>query len=170
MSPITGHAQSFGAVETPILTVNSEALFEQSAFGKRVSEEIEAAQSVLLAENRKIQAELTAEERELANKRPNMAPEDFRAVADAFDARVKQIRAEQDDKALQIGLKRDREQAVFINAARPILGQLMSEHGASVIVEQRSVLMSDSAIDVTRVAIERLNAELGDGAGLAPKD
>ena len=79
---------TFSVVSQPILTVNSEFLFEESAFGKRVSQELEAAQSVLLAENRKIQAELTAEEKALAAKRPTMTPVDFRAVANEFDARV----------------------------------------------------------------------------------
>ena len=42
----------------------------------------------------------------------------------------------------------------------------MQERGATVIVEQRSVVLSDRSVDVTRDAIELLNTEIGDGTGL----
>lgn len=168
--PEPADAQSMGtAVVHPVLTINSDALFEQSDFGLRVSQEIAAAQSELTAENLEIQAELTEEEKSLADKRPTMAPADFRAVANAFDARVREIRRIQDNKALEVNVMLERERTAFITATRPVLGRMMSDLGAQVILEQRTVILSNSAIDVTRTAIERLNAEIGDGAGLIDK-
>ncbi|MDP2494889.1 OmpH family outer membrane protein [Shimia thalassica] len=159
-------AQSGVRVITPILTIDSERLYAGSSFGARVASEMEADQSVLLAENRKIEAELAAEEKELTEQRKNMTPEDFRAVADAFDRRVQDIRRIQDTKARSIGERREQEQAVFVQAARPVLVELMQEAGASVILERRSILASNDSIDITEQAIARLNAAIGDGAQL----
>ncbi|MEQ9693437.1 OmpH family outer membrane protein [Shimia sp. SDUM112013] len=153
-------------VITPILTIDSERLYAESQFGSRVANEIEAEQSVLLAENRKIEAELASEEKTLTEKRKDMTSENFRAVADAFDQRVQEIRRIQDAKALAINERSDREQSVFIQAARPILVELMREAGASVILERRSILASNDAIDITDQAIARLNESIGDGAEL----
>lgn len=159
-------AQDIQLPQSPILTVDSEALFSQSTFGRQVAQELAAEESVLLAENRRIQAELTEEERVLTEKRSEMEPDAFRAVAEAFDARVVQIRKEQDAKAADLELRRQREQEAFIRVASPILTSLMRQAGASVILERREVLLGDPAMDITAVAIERLNQTLS----VAPED
>lgn len=153
--------------QSPILTVDSDMMFSQSQFGVRVAQELAAEESVLLAENRRIQAELTAEEKALTEKRGEMDADAFRAVAEAFDARVVQIRNEQDAKAANLEQRRQREQEAFIRVASPILTTLMRDAGASVILERREVLLGDPAVDITAFAIERLNATLGAGR---PKD
>ncbi|WP_372886545.1 OmpH family outer membrane protein [Shimia sp.] len=149
---------------SPVLTIESERLFADSAFGQRVAREIEAERSVLLAENRKIESDLTAEEKRLTDMRKTMSPEDFRAVADAFDARVDEIRKAQDTKARAIGERREREQAEFLKVAGPVLARLLQETGADVILERRSVFFSLDMIDITGQAIEELDRVVGDGA------
>lgn len=159
-------AQGLIVPSAPVLTVDSDAMFNQSKFGLRVAQELAAEESVLLAENRRIQAELTEEERTLTEKRSEMEPDAFRAVAEAFDARVVQIRREQDAKAANLELRRQQEQEAFIRVASPILTKLMQEAGASVILERREVLLGDPEVDVTFFAIERLNRTLRDGVAL----
>lgn len=153
-------AQDGGLPQSPILTVDSDMMFSQSQFGVRLAQELAAEESVLLAENRRIQAELTAEEKALTAKRGEMDADAFRAVAEAFDARVVQIRKEQDAKAAKLEKRRQREQEAFIRVASPILTTLMRDAGARVILERREILLGDPAVDITSVAIERLNETL----------
>lgn len=157
-------SQESGASSNPILTIESDRLFLESDFGQRAERETEADRSVLLAENRKIEAELTAEEKRLTELRKDMTAEDFRAVADAFDARVQEIRRIQDAKARAIGDHGDQERADFLRAAGPVLAEMLSETGAAVILERRSVFFSLDAIDITNQAIDQLNRTIGDGA------
>ncbi|WP_158500696.1 OmpH family outer membrane protein [Shimia marina] len=158
-----------GLPQSEILVVDSEQLFAQSSFGQRVAQELAAEESVLLAENRQIQAKLTEEERVLTEQRATMDAKAFRAIAEAFDARVVQIRNQQDAKSVNIEQKRKREEDAFVRAASPILTALMQEAGASIVMERRAVLMFDPAVDITPFAIERLNLVLGDGA-VAPAE
>ena len=162
-----GLAQQLQVPQSAILTIESERLFTDSLFGQRVAREIAAEQSILRAENRQMEAKLAEEEKTLTEKRKEMAPADFRAIAEAFDQRVEEIREFQGKKAREIGQRQEREEALFIQAARPVLADLMREARASVILEQRTILLSDNAIDVTDEAIERLNAAIGDGSDLA---
>lgn len=161
-------AQQQALPQSQVLTVDSDVMFSQSQFGVRVAQELAADESILLAENRRIQAELTAEEKALTEKRGEMEADAFRAVAEAFDARVVQIRKEQDQKAANLERRRQREQDAFIRVASPILTTLMRDAGARVILEQRDVLLRDPAVDVTSFAIERINQTLGDGR--SPRD
>lgn len=156
-------AQQLGVVNSPILTIESERLFTESAFGKRVAREIEAEGAVLTAENRRIEAELTAEEKMLTARRPDMEPEGFRTLADAFDEKVQAIRQTQDAKGRTLGQRQEASRIVFLRAARPILETLMKDAGASVILERSSVFLSANVSDVTELAISRIDAALGEG-------
>ena len=163
-------AQQLGLPQSAILTISSDRLFTDSAFGKRIAREIEADGAVLAAENRRIESELTAEEQELTERRAGMEPEEFRKLADAFDAKVQTIRSVQDGKARALGQRRDEARGAFYEAARPVLAGLMQESGAGVILERSSVFLSANATDVTELAIERINAEIGEGQGGLTED
>ncbi|ASM72515.1 MULTISPECIES: OmpH family outer membrane protein [Roseobacteraceae] len=152
------------AVQTPILTIDTERLFSQSAFGLRVAREIEERGAALSAENRSIEAELGAEEQELTEKRSAMEPGAFRVLADAFDQKVQDTRRAQEAKGRELSQLLEKEQIAFLNTAAPILESLMRDSGAGVILERRSVFLSANAIDITDAAIARINTALGDGA------
>lgn len=156
-------AQQLGLPNSEILTISSDRMFAESAYGKQVSSDIEAQGDILGAENRRIEIELITEERELTERRPEMKPEVFRGLADAFNAKVEDIRRTQDDKARALVQLQEEKQVAFFQAARPILADLMRESGASVVLERSSIFLSATAIDITDMAIGRLDATLGDG-------
>ncbi|PSL17398.1 OmpH family outer membrane protein [Shimia abyssi] len=160
---IAAQAQEQGVPVSAILTIDSDRLFADSQFGRRVVQELDAEQSILRAENRQMEAQLAEEERVLTAKRKEMASEDFSAVAEAFDARVQEIREFQDNKAIEIAQQREVEEAAFVQAARPVLENLMREARASVILERRTIFLSITAIDITDLAISRLDAAIGEG-------
>ena len=153
-------------VKSPILTVEADRLFNESLYGQRLTEEIEVAGSEISAENRQIEAALTAEEKSLTEQRANLPTAEFRKLADAFDEKVQSIRQEQDAKGRALAARTEDVRRDFLEAAQPVLGELMREAGAAVLIERRNVFLSADAIDVTDEAIERINARLGTGAAV----
>lgn len=153
------HAQEpSSALRSPILVIDFEALFRNSEFGRAIQSDLDEKSRALAAENARIDRELAAEEKALTAQRGTLAAEDFRNLADDFDARVQQLRAEQDEKAQAINRLQAEEQLQFRQAAVPILGQLMLETGALIVMEKRSVLVFNDGIDVTEITAERLDA------------
>ncbi len=153
-------AQDLGPAASAILTVDSERVFSTTIAGRQITKDLEARLDKLVSENRRIEAELVAEELDLTERRSTMDQVEFRLLADAFDEKVQRIRAEQDAK--QRSLQRDREadRQVFIDMIAPILSAIGSERGAVVILERRNVLLSADNIDITEEAILRINATL----------
>lgn len=152
-----------GSVVSPILTINSDRVYFESAYGKRVSAQIKEGVTALEAENRRVEAELEAEELQLTKRRGTLSAEAFRALADTFDAKVQRIRAEQDTKLRALDERQVRERDQFLQAAAPVLEQLMRESGAAVILERRLVWVSVTAVDITDEAIALLDETLGEG-------
>ncbi len=151
---------------SPILTINPDRLFSGSAYGQRVETELDAEARALAAQNREIEAALSAEEQTLTQERPTKSPEEFRKLADAFDAKVQGIRKAQEDKSREIADHRDAERQKFLQLAMPILGELMRHDGAVAIMNQQSLFLSLRSIDVTDRAIAAIDAKIGDGAKL----
>lgn len=158
-----------------ILTVDIDRLFNGTQFGERVAREFNTDSAALAEENRRIAEALRAEELALAEARPDMEPESFRAAAEDFDEKAQGIRRAQDakERALENALVEARDQ--FLIVSRPVLGQLMLDRGAFVIVDRRSVVLSLGSIDVTDDAIARIDAEIGEGDAVdlpepAPED
>ena len=165
---VTAQERSRLDVKSPVLTIDSERLFDGSDFGRNTAAEFEALAAQLSSENRRIEEELSQEERDITEQRASLTPQEFRELADAFDAKVQEIRREQDTKTRQLNTDLEERRRQFLNAAAPVLEQLMREAGAGVIMERRSVFISSNSIDITDVAISRLN-EVLPGAGSAPE-
>ncbi|MEM7470155.1 MAG: OmpH family outer membrane protein [Pseudomonadota bacterium] len=154
-------AQDNGDVTPQLLTLNQERLYANSVFASRVLRELEEASTQLAAENRRIEAALVSEEGQLVEDRATMAPAEFRALAEDFDARVTDIRQAQVDKRNALQARADAERARFYELAFPVLFALVEETGALAILNQNAVILSSRSIDVTDLAIERVNAQIG---------
>jgi len=159
--PLAAPAQEIRSpLQSLIVTVDQERLFTGSAYAQSLLDEIEKQASELVAENRRIEGELTAEEKQLTEDRPNMAPEDFRQLAADFDEKVVGIRAAQDAKARDLVRAREEVQQKYYQEVLPILAQVVRERGALVVLDSRSVVLAAGQIDVTAETIRRIDAQL----------
>ena len=153
----------------PIVVVDQERLFDNSQYGQRVLAEIDDRSTALAAENREIEAELTAEEGELTEIRKTASRDAFRDMATAFDERVSAIRAEQDAKLRAVSRLRDEARQTFYGLIGDVLRDILSERGALVLLDRRAVLSTVDAADITAQAIQRIDDEIGDGSTSSPQ-
>lgn len=148
---------------SPVMTLDQDRLFAESKFGREVLARNEAEEAALAAENRKLEAALEAEERSLTDLRARMSPEEFRKLADEFDLRVEEVRQAQDARFRALVRQGEEDRRKFIEAALPVLGRLMGEMGAVVLLDRSAIVLSFGRIDITDDAIARLDIELGAG-------
>lgn len=149
-------------VQSAVLTIDPERLFADSRFGKASIARLESAQNALLAENKNLEAALEAEEKALTERRPTLPAADFRKLADAFDTKAEEIRAARLAKSRNLTAQRDEDRQKFLTAIVPVLGDMMGEMGAVVILDKKTVFLSFERVDVTDRAITQINAVLDD--------
>lgn len=143
----------------PVLTIDQDRLFAETRQGASRSEEVEDRARALAEENQQIEAELTAEERDLTDRRSTLPADEFRALAQAFDEKVQRIRVEQDEKARAINRARDTARQAFLTDIGDIISMIVRERGALIVLDRRDVFLSADSIDITDEAISRINAE-----------
>lgn len=156
-------AQS-SSVRSPVLVIDTDLVFNGSLFGQRVLADVASRVAELEQENLEIVAQLTAEESALAEQRSTMSAEDFRAAAEAFEAKTESFRTSQQIREDEINTYLSAAREQFDRSSRPILGQLMREREAAVLLSRRDVLLYFAAVDVTEEAIVAIDNILGDGS------
>jgi Skp family chaperone for outer membrane proteins len=164
LAQVQAQTQASGpSVTTPIVVLNQEQLLSQSRYGQRIQREVEEAGAALSAENREIESQLVEEELALTEQRATMSTEEFRPLAEEFDIRVEGIRAAQEAKSRALQSQAEAAQARFFEQVFPILISLLRERGATVLMDNRAVLLSVEGADITEAAIALVDAELGEG-------
>ena len=148
-----------------VLTLDQERLFQESDFGRQTMADYDRQAAALAGENRRKENELEGEERALTQRRGLLAPEEFAKLAQAFDARVVEIRVVQDAKTQELARWLDQRRALFFSQVLPVLTDVLAEKGAVAILQSDAVLIALNAADVTPLAIERANESI-----LVPKD
>lgn len=146
-----------------LLTLDPVALYEGSVWFRRVQDTLGRESAALSAENDRLAVDLAQQERELTDHRTEMTPEDFRAKATAFDARVVEVRRTQEDKAMRLNALAEAERKAFFRTAMPVFAKVMADHAAVAILDRQSVFISAEAIDVTEELRRRIDDEVGEG-------
>lgn len=158
-APIPLSAQTLApSAPLPFRILDQERLFQGSQLGQRILEDLRQAQQALEAENQQIFDQLAAEERALTEQRASLSPEEFRALADAFDARVTEIRAEREARAQELFAQTEAETQRFFDRALPILGQMMADEGVAALLRPETVILGVDALDITDRAIAAMDA------------
>ena len=75
--------------------------------------------------------------------------------------KVSIIRTEQGKKEEDLKNKVREEEAEFYKRVYPILYELLLDRGGLILIDQRSVILWDSAVDITDEAILLINQVLG---------
>lgn len=146
--------------KSPVLVIESERLFAETLAGQDIIAALDLARDALVTENSRIESDLEAEEQDLTQRRETLNVDEFRALAEAFDARVQSIRQQQDAKARALSQRFDRQQVDFRRAIAPVLQFIMTEAGAVVMIERRNTFITAEQIDVTDLAIRRIDQAL----------
>ena len=164
-APTLTTAQDVGVLQSGILVIDPERLFEESDMGRQMLAEHQAEREELAATNQRLVSELEAEEQRLTDIRADTSPEEFRDLADAFDERVQRIRADSERRVRDLERDRERLPVEFLGRVDDIILDIMRSSGGVVLLDQRSVILRAEAVDITDRAIARINEEFGDGSG-----
>jgi len=157
------------AAGAQVLILDSNRLYTASRYGRRMLAETEAEGRALASENRDLEAALEAEEKALADRRAALPPAEFQALAQTFDAKVREIRRARSAKERDFEERKDQSQRAFFQRVLPVLNQILEESGADVILDRSAAIITTARVDITDLAIARIDATLPNAAaGPAP--
>jgi outer membrane protein len=149
-----------GIPQPKILVIDRQAIFARSSAGQSVLQQARNYDQQLQSDyNGKISA-LRAEGQKLQQQTAILSSEVRAGKLRDLENRGKTIEqnAQQKLNTIKGGVLQAQEQ--IGNALKPILQGIMTERGANMLLDRNAVIFSTVDVDVTQVAIQRLNQKL----------
>ncbi|HSZ74904.1 MAG TPA: OmpH family outer membrane protein [Rhizomicrobium sp.] len=143
-----------------ILVINREALLRASKVGQSIGLQVQAytqqAEKDLKGQGDALRAEGQSLQQQIAILAPDVKA---KKIAD-FQAkeRALQMKIQQRQTLIQGGVLKARGQ--IEQALAPIIQGIMAERGANLLLDRAAVVFGTADMDVTRVAIQRLDQKL----------
>jgi outer membrane protein len=157
---VAGGPPPQGVPQPKILVIDRKAILERSAVGLSIAQQAQTfwkqAQDQLKAEAAALKAEGQALQQQLAILAPDVKAKkirDFEAKQAAFQQKVQ-------DKQGMIQGGVLAAQTQMENALGPILKGIMLERGANMLMDRNAVIFSTVDVDITQLAIQRLNQKM----------
>jgi Skp family chaperone for outer membrane proteins len=143
-----------------VIVIDRNFILQRSAAGQEMLAQAQNLSKQAETEFKAQEVALTTEAGQLQQQLAILAPDvrdqkekDFTAKQQAFQARVTQRQAE-----IQAGFNKTARQLEV--ALEPILKAIMAERGANMVFDRTAVILSSVDIDVTPVAVQRLDKAL----------
>jgi outer membrane protein len=154
--------QQNGQVPMPkILVINRQAILQSSKVGQDIARQVQAlanqAKAEMDGETKALQAEGQALQQQIAI----LAPDAKQKKIDAFQAKETALNAQAQRREQQIQGGLVVAQGQVENVLGPILGNIMAQRGANLILDKNAVVFAaSSAFDITQIAVDQLNLKL----------
>ena len=152
-------AQPVIAQSSGILVVDLERAYQISKFGKALRDTFNIENKSFNQENSIILNDLKEEEIQLTEDRAILSPEDFSVAAKAFDKKVQKIRKIRLDQIKVVEENFKLLKPFFFRRMDQFFDVIMKEFDATAILEKKSVVRSNKAIDITDLLVERVDRE-----------
>lgn len=143
-----------------ILVIDRAAILRGSAVGQNIMKQVQAltiaAENGLKAKDAALRKEGQALQQQLAI----LAPAAKKAKIAAFEAKQRALQGEvqRQQGLIQGGVLKARQQVE--TALGPVLQKIMQERGANLLLDRNAVVLGTVDVDVTMLAIQRLNQVL----------
>ena len=140
-----------------VLVIDQQTVFDESAFFQELLGSLNEDRLKLRAENQRIFQELRDEELAIAEQRHDYTPEEFEKIARAFDEKVQATRRARSAIEAQADKELTAIRDVFRERIGPVIAQIMMEQNASIIIDRSMALWWADSLDVTQLAIDRID-------------
>jgi outer membrane protein len=153
-------AAAASASQPRIIVIDRNYILQRSSAGQDMLNQVQTLSKTAETEFKTQEQALAAEAGQLQQQMAIMAPDvrdqkekEFTGKQQAFQGRVQQRQAE-----IQAGFNKAARQVEV--ALEPILKAIMVERSANMVLDRSAVILSSADVDVTPVAVQRLDKAL----------
>ncbi len=150
-------------VVSPYAMLDIDELYRISDYGRRVADELDKRRAALAEENVELTVLLEQEEELLGRLAASLSDHEFTILSGAFDAKVGELRQQQDLKAELLQDWLDQEARFFEGFVRQFVRSVAEREGYLFVMNSDTVFHADDDVDITEPIHHELRSVLGDG-------
>lgn len=154
------HAQEAQNIPVAIGIVDMQTVFEKSAAGQSLRKQAEALRDKIRGDLAAQEKALRAEGDKLNAARVNLSQADFQKQAQDLQARMVQLRKQQDEKRRGFEKSYNEAQKTITQTMYKVIGQVAVERKLTLVLNKTAAIVSASAWDISDTVLKQLNAAL----------
>ncbi len=145
---------------TSIAIVDINLILSDSKSAKDATKQFEKIQKSMEVEIEESDKKMLEERNSLIEQQSVIAPEAFEVKAKDYEKKLQNYQVDKQKKLRKLEGVLQKVRNEILNNIKPILEDLSSELGVTVILEKNSVLLSANNMDITENVIKKLNKKL----------
>jgi Skp family chaperone for outer membrane proteins len=155
-----GIASTIPTPPSVIVIVNSDQIFSQSKVGQNVRSQIQSLAKKLQAESQKSEEALKIEAKNLSEQRRLLSESDFGKKVQSFEEKQQNFQRTMQQRSQELQLGSNKARGEIEAVVRPIFADVMTAHGANILLDQSVVLAGGVDFNVTTEVLQALDAKL----------
>jgi Skp family chaperone for outer membrane proteins len=108
----------------------------------------------------KIQEDLKKQESEIISQKKTLSAEDFQKKVETLRNKVSNLQKDKQNSFNDIAKSRNDSKKALLVAVSPIIKKYMENNNIKIILDKKSVVMGDTALEITDQIITTLNKEV----------
>tara|TARA_B100000787_G_scaffold134584_1_gene103422 strand:+ start:15 stop:569 length:555 start_codon:yes stop_codon:yes gene_type:complete len=145
---------------TSIAIVDINLILSDSKSAKDATKQFEKIQKSMEVEIEESDKKMLEERNSLIEQQSVIAPEAFEVKAKDYEKKLQNYQVDKQKKLRKLEGVLQKVRNEILNNIKPILEDLSSELGVTVILEKNSVILSANNMDITENVIKKLNKKL----------
>jgi len=103
---------------------------------------------------------LRKQETDIISQKTIITKEEYKKKVEELRKKVSNLQKEKQDSFNSIAKSRNKAKAALLKAVKPILKKYMEDNNIRIIVSKQSVILGDTALEITNQIIDILNRDL----------
>ena len=145
---------------TSIAIIDLNLILSDSKAAKNATKQFEQIQKKTEDEIIESDKKMLSEREKLIEQQSVIAPEAFEIKAKDYEKKLQNYQVEKQNKLRKLEGALQNARNEILENVKPILEEIGSEMGVTIILEKNSVILSDTGMDITKDVIKKLNKEL----------
>ena len=140
--------------------IDLSKLLNQSKAGSEVQSKLKKKLELENTKIRKEEENIKKQEQELISQKKILSNEEYKSKLNNLRKKVSELQKYQQDTLVNIAKQRDDAKKKLLDSINPIMKKYMEDNSIRIIVDKQSVILGDTALEITDKIIEILNQKL----------
>lgn len=149
-----------GLPQTVVAVINFQQLEREALAAKNIRSQVETYRAQYAAVISQEEEQLRQQEQELKRQRAILSPEAFAQRRREFEDSVASLQRQVQNRTRRLERSIDAALGTVNKVLGPIIKELSTEFGFTLVLDKRQVRYTDDRFDITPVVLQRLNERL----------
>ncbi len=135
-------------------------ILDQSSAGKKANQILKSELEKGIKSLKDRENKLQKEEKEIIQQKKVLSAEEYKKKINSLRSKVSSLQKDRQTILNKIAAKRNKARSTLLKSLNPIVKDYMAKKNIKIVLDKKSILLADEALDITKDIMQELNKNL----------